>query len=471
MSKDQDFELSDFLIPEQTTASTTFNEEGLEEEEEQFYKIPRVITYQGNQLKIVPPDWRLSKLLKLQISTCFGCMVIVGMNDQTVGTLIPTLINYYQVEQTSISVVFVIQFLGFATSALSNEYFHNRFGRRGVMILSNVVLFLVYFVNSFKPPFKLFIIIYYFVGLGIGLMDSCMNVWLSSLVDHNELMGFLHGFYGVGAFIAPPFISYLLKWFDNDFKVYYMILSCITILSIVICALVFKNETKEKYHYDITKDESHEEGENQHQGGTLGIVLKMPLVWLFASYLFLYIGSEVSIGTWLLSYLLKIKELDQISASYIVSWFWIGLTLGRVLLGFITRFFKNEYRANLTYGILSLMFYIIYTIFTWNVTTSYKHFTLMTNIIVVISGVFIGPLFPTATITLMKILPSNLHVSSVGIMTSFGGSGSAILPFLIGIITHTMSLDILPILISILIFGYVLMWAVIPKISPIDYDF
>ncbi|CAM9010807.1 unnamed protein product [Wickerhamomyces anomalus] len=460
-SKDnQDVELTDFLLGDDSVSQS------LQSEKESNVK--KTITFKDQPLFINSKDWRDSFMLKAQILTCFFCMITVGLNDQTVGSLIPTLTKQYSVNQTSISTVFALQFLGYATSALSNEILHSNLGRCGVMTLANCFLLITYVVNAFKPPIFIFIAVYYFTGLGVGLLDSCMNVWLSSLVDHNELMGLLHGFYGIGSVISPPLISHILKWFNDDFKIFYIFLAILAITGGVLSQFFFKSESKLKYEYERACAHDDEEG---GQEVTLKTVLRNRTVMSFSAYLFLYIGAEVSIGSWLLSYLMKVKGLDQISASYIVSWFWIGLTVGRILLGFVTKFFKNEYRANLKYSALSLFVYLIYTVFTLSTTNKTAHFKLLTNLIMFIDGIFIGPLFPTSSVTLMKILPPNLHVSAVGIMSSLGGSGAAILPFLVGSITHVTKLDYLPLFITAMLTGYVVIWVLMPKLCKVDYSF
>lgn len=467
MNKDnQDLELTDFLLGDESTTQSSVQ---LDKES----VTTKTIIFKDQQISINSKDWRDSLLLRAQILTCFLCMITVGLNDQTVGTLIPTLTKQYNVNQTSISTVFALQFLGYATSALSNEFLHSSLGRCGVLTLANCFLLITYIVNAFKPPIFIFISIYYFTGLGVGLMDSCLNVWLSSLIDHNELMGLLHGFYGVGCVISPPLISHILKWFHDDFKIHYIFLAVMAVIGALLSKILFKDENKLKYEYEslYAHSDNNDDENNETTKTSLKAVLHNRTVIAFSAYLFLYIGAEVSIGSWLLSYLMKVKGLDQISASYIVSWFWIGLTVGRILIGFVTKFFKNEYRANLAYSAISLFVYLIYTVFTLSTTNKTAHFTLLTNLIMFIDGIFIGPLFPTSSVTLMKILPANLHVSAVGIMSSLGGSGAAVLPFFVGSITHVTKLDYLPLFISVMLAGYVAIWVLMPKLCKVNYSF
>jgi fucose permease len=40
-------------------------------------------------------------------------------------------------------------------------------------------------------------------GFGNGLADAAWNAWLGNMANPNEVLGFLHGFYGLGAVLAP----------------------------------------------------------------------------------------------------------------------------------------------------------------------------------------------------------------------------------------------------------------------------
>lgn len=390
----------------------------------------------------IPPDWRTSSLLRAQILTCFYFFIVVGLNDQIVGNLIPVLTDHYNISKVQISMVFILQFFGYGLSAVTNGWLHRNLGKFGVIVLSNCCLLLTYLIISFKPPVFIFIMVYFGSGVGVGLIDSCTNVWLSTLRDHNELMGLLHGFYGVGSFIQPVLISHLLEKVNGDFKWVYIIMTLLSFISVCL-SLFFKNEGKVV----------HVEQEDDQKPKIYGVMdaLREPLVIYSALYLFLYIGVEVSIGSWLLTYLMEVKTMPHIDASFIVSWFWIGLTLGRFILGFTTKFFPNEYTANLAYSITSLILYLSYSL-----TTLFT--THLTILLITLAGIFIGPLFPTSNITLVKNLSPEKHIVSVGLMNSIGGSGAAILPFLVGVIAKWISMKWLHLLISSLMAGYVIVW-------------
>ncbi|ODV74146.1 MFS transporter [Cyberlindnera jadinii NRRL Y-1542] len=401
-------------------------------------------------------DWRRSLRLRLQILTSFSLFIVAGLCDQTVGTLLPYLVTHYRTSQTVVSIVFMLQFLGYSSSALSNEKLHWHCGRFGVMTIATLLLAMSFLIISITEYLPLYIGLHLFYGMGMGLLDSCVNVFLSDLVDHNELMGLLHGFYGVGSVISPPLVSWILKHWG--YRLHYALLATLSFIGLLAVVVLFRDETKDKYRAHST------EGDDTKGEVSLWDIFKSPIVPITCAYLFLYIGAELGVGSWLLTYLRTIKSMEQQEAAFVVSWFWIGLTCGRMLLGFVTKRFGNEYTANLGYSLLSLFFFTTFAVYSMAYTGD--HYTLIVKPLVFMSGVFVGPLFPTSNITLLKTLPTQLQVSGVGLATSLGGTGSAVLPFTIGAISRITGFEYLLIYIDLIIAGYCAIWMLVPIYVP-----
>nr|QFR37056.1 MFS transporter [Cyberlindnera americana] len=460
MSKVEEFELQEQLLPTDVESRASPSISGVDTTEISF---PYTLTHQGHEIQIDSLNWRESLLLRTQIILCFAIFTVMGLADQTVGTLLPFLVEHYNTTETTVSVVFMLQFFGYSIAALCNDTLHVRFGRRGALVCSTGCLFIPFTIISLTESLPLFIFVYLGYGLGIGVLDSCCNVFLSSVEDNNEIMGLLHGFYGVGSVIAPPFVSLVLK--HSGYRTYYFFLSILSGTGMILVYFVFKNENKWKYDYITTKDKS----ETEEEIGFISL-LKDSLIICFCGYLFFYIGAELSIGSWLLTYLRKIKGMEQLQASYIVSWFWIGLTCGRMLLGFVTKRFKNEYRANLWYSFLSWTASLIFMIF--SLAYNGDHYDWISKPLVFVMGVFVGPLFPTAAITLLDLLPVHLQVIGSGIANSLGGTGSAVLPFLVGALSRFIGFQYLLVFIDFLILIYCAFWFYLPRAAKrTNYDF
>lgn len=69
------------------------------------------------------------------------------------------------------------------------------------------------------PPYPVLVVSFIFAGLGNGLADSAWNAWIGNLHNANQLLGLLHGSYGVGAVISPLIASLLVA--DSGLPWYY----------------------------------------------------------------------------------------------------------------------------------------------------------------------------------------------------------------------------------------------------------
>lgn len=62
---------------------------------------------------------------------------------------------------------------------------------------------IAYIVIAVHPPYPVLVIIFMLAGFGNGLADAAWNAWIGNMANPNEVLGFLHAFYGVGAVLAP----------------------------------------------------------------------------------------------------------------------------------------------------------------------------------------------------------------------------------------------------------------------------
>jgi fucose permease len=174
----------------------------------------------------VPPEGAVSALERWNqsntnifktISTFFG-FVVMGANDAAYGALIPYLGTYYQVSYTVVSLVFLSPFVGYVAAAALNNTLHKVVGQRGVAILGPGSHLLAYVVISLHPPYPVLVFVFILAGFGNGILDAAWNAWIGNLANPNEILGFLHGFYGVGATVSPLIATMMitkqgLQWY------------------------------------------------------------------------------------------------------------------------------------------------------------------------------------------------------------------------------------------------------------------
>lgn len=418
------------------------------------------VEYNGEILKLYPLDYQKAPIVRYQIAACLLMFIVFGMNDQSNGSLLPTLMSHYNVSRMKVANLFLMQVSGYTLASLMTEKVHTLIGTRGAMALASFLCVIFFSILSLKPPnFLSYLLCFLPLGLSIGILDSTGNVLFGNLeINKNEWMGILHGLYGAAAMITPPAVSYFVTY-GNWSSFFLLPLAC-SILGLLLMLYAFRYETANKYNYICFV--AREGKDDEQQPGFLKL-LRKPAIMMYALYLFMYLGSEVSTGSWMFTYLLEVKHGEMVPMSYVTSSFWIGLTVGRLVLGFVTkRFFKNEYRASVFYGNLTWFFYTLFLLIGLVQKNSVPYFFVL-SVSIFFAGVFIGPLFPNASVVALQILPRNLHVSGVGMAVALGGCGAAVMPYATGLVTHLIGLSWFPFLCWIMVTIVNAIWLTYPK--------
>lgn len=55
-----------------------------------------------------------------------------------------------------------------------------------------------------------------------------------------------------------------------------------------------------------------------------------------AVFLLLYVGVEVALGGWIVTFMMRVRHGEPFASGMAATGFWLGITVGRVVLGFVT---------------------------------------------------------------------------------------------------------------------------------------
>ena len=156
------------------------------------------------------------------------------------------------------------------------------------------------------------------LGLGGGILNGETNALVSDIYDDDKRggrLGLLGAFYCVGALLWT-----LLNYFIVD---YTMPLNAVSVVMAVF--ILF---------FMIIRFPSAKPTENLSVKKSLGL-LKYPALLLFAIVLFFERGFEGAQGNFTVSYLCDKGEMSMSSATLAMTWFTIGMLVGRLPLGAI----------------------------------------------------------------------------------------------------------------------------------------
>lgn len=247
------------------------------------------------------------------------------------------------------------------------------------------------------------------LGMGAGAIDVSLNHYLAKNYKASH-MSYLHSFYGVGVTAGPSIMAYTLNL--NSWRMGYIIVGSILL---VIALLVFIS-------FKLWHEESVIEKE-QHEHITLKVAFKIKGA-LNSMFIFLfYVHIESLLGVWIASYIYIEKGVSAPVAALFATTYYLGLTIGRLLSGFLSKLLTPH---QLIYIGIGLIFTgAIFLLF--NVQFEAFYF-----VVVGLLGLGSGPIYPNMMFTnnshfepkeLSKIISLQMVIGYMGfgVMTPLAG--------------------------------------------------
>ncbi|KAG6013515.1 hypothetical protein E4U54_006640 [Claviceps lovelessii] len=382
-----------------------------------------------------------------RVAATFLTFLVMGANDAAYG-----LESHYNLSYTIVSLVFLSPFLGYVSSALLNNYLHHTLGQRGISLICGGCHLVAYLIIALHPPYGVLVLAFVLAGFGNGVADAAWNAWIGNLANSSELLGLLHGFYGVGGVVSPLIATTMitkagLPWFS-----FYYIMIAMAGLEIIFLSCAFWSSSGTAYR------RVYKTHETEHGTRLRDVLFKAPsarVSWVAALFLLCYVGVEVALGGWIVVFMLRVRQGEPFASGMSAVGFWLGITIGRVILGFVTPRLGIKLSTAVYIGTaagLELIF--------WLVPQFY-----VSAVAVALQGFFLGPLFPNAVLVASKLLPRQHHVLVIGFAAAFGGCGAAMLPFVTGILAQTRGPQVLQPMVLSLLLVLLGIWVCFPRIG------
>jgi fucose permease len=276
-------------------------------------------------------------------------------------------------------------------------------------------------------------------GLGNGVLDAAWNAWIGVMAQSSRLMGILHGFYGLGAALAPLAATSLITsrgW--HWYQYYYLMVGGATIETVTLTIAFWsaRGTSAKVEHHQSNGSRAHTKlsWRETLRGSPTIQSLESAATWIICLFIFIYAGIEITLGGWVFTYLVRQRGIPPFAAGMANFAYWAGLTSGRVLLGFLTTYLQIGQYTVIVYVAACLAFHFVF----WLVEE-----TKVSVAAVAMLGFFLGPLFPEAVIALAHRLPKHLHIAGIGIAVALGSAGGCVFPFITGALAKVAGIQIL----------------------------
>lgn len=362
------------------------------------------------------------------LALIYLAFISLGLPDSLLGASWPMMHIYFGVP---IGHAGLVSFIISSCTILSSLFSHRlirRFGTGKIMVASVAMTAIALTAFSISPSFTWLLAFAIPLGLGAGAVDSGLNEFVA---EHYEAkhMNWLHCFWGVGAMLGPILVSSLTQW-GYSWRSGYASISMLQFGLVVL--LIFSLPMWKKFENFATEHPTETHNAPTNQGLFAPLRAKGALLAMLT--FFLYTSMEASMMLWGATYLVKMKNILPENAAGWISLFFLGITAGRMLSGFISIKLSNESLIRIG-TILTLAGFVIMLL------PMPAPFTLASFIMI---GLGLAPIFPSMLHQTPVHFGKQNAQATMGLQMAFAYTGITLMAPLFGQLFAQLSFSLMP---------------------------
>ena len=329
---------------------------------------------------------------------------------------------------------------GTIVSSLQSDRLTKRLGAGAVTAISVLTTALALFGFSISHSYIALCLWAIPYGLGAGSVDAALNNYVAVHYASRH-MSWLHCMWGIGASLGPYIMGYALtgglSW-NSGYRY-------IAVLQIGLTAVLFfslplwrgQAKTARKTGVVDTKAEPI----------PLRHVVSIPGAKEIMITFFCYCAVEQTANLWASSYLVLHQEVSAEIAAGFASLFFVGITVGRFLSGFLTLLLNDTQMIRLGQGLIAVG--IITLLLPFGTITSLAGLLLI--------GLGCAPVYPS----IIHATPANFgedkSQAMIGVQMASAYAGTCLMPPVFGLVANHLGISLLPFYLMVILIVMVFM--------------
>ena len=371
----------------------------------------------------------------------YMAFISLGLPDSMLGVAWPVMQPEFALPLEAAGFLYMVIAGGTIVSSLASGKIIKLLGTGKVTVISVLMTAIALLGFSLSSSLTWLIICAIPLGLGGGAVDAALNNYVATHYKAHH-MSWLHCFWGVGATLGPiimsVFISGQFSWRSGYVAIALIQFALVLLLFIT---LPLWNKVANNRQVDLIEnlDDSKIDLTDEPVQHVKPLQIKGVKLALI-SFLF-YCGVESTMGLWGSSFLVNVKELSAAAAAQWVSLFYAGITVGRLVTGFVTMKVSN--RILIRTGQLTALIGAVLLLLPLPISFSLVGFIFV--------GLGLAPIFPCMLHETPVRFGKEHSQTIMGYQMAVAYSGSTFLPPLLGLMAAQLSIGIFPFMIVIFI--------------------
>lgn len=374
------------------------------------------------------------------LAIIYVAFISLGLPDALLGAAWPSMYRDFSVPVSYSGIIFMIIAGGTIVSSLQSDRLTKRLGAGAVTAISVLTTALALFGFSISHSYIALCLWAIPYGLGAGSVDAALNNYVA-IHYASRHMSWLHCMWGIGASLGPYIMGYALTggagW-NSGYRY-------IAVLQIGLTAVLFfslplwRGQTK-----TASKTEA---ADTKAAPIPLRHVVMIPGAKEIMLTFFCYCAVEQTANLWASSYLVLHQGVSAETAAGFASLFFVGITAGRFLSGFLTLLLNDMQMIRLGQGLIAVG--IITLLLPFGTITSLAGLLLI--------GLGCAPVYPS----IIHATPANFgedkSQAMIGVQMASAYAGTCLMPPVFGLVANHLGISLLPFYLMLILIVMVFM--------------
>ncbi|NLJ31853.1 MAG: MFS transporter [Clostridiales bacterium] len=382
----------------------------------------------------------MATLLLIVIYLCF---IGLGLPDSLLGTAWPAIYVQLHLPMSFEAVANSVVTMGTILSSLNAARMIKKFGTFRIVITSTLLTACAIIGYGFVPNLCCLLLLGIPMGLGAGAIDTALNNYLALHYQASH-MNWLHCFWGLGAMAGPLVMSVFMKrasgWRSGYFAIGAVQMTIVLILVLSIPVWKAQKDTNPEEESVVIK---------------LFDLLKIKGVKLAMLTFLCYCATEYTVVCWGSTYLVKNRAVTSAQAAGWISLYYLGITAGRMLCGFIA--LKVNNRRLITAGLSVVLLGAVVLMLPLPASAAPVGLALV--------GFGCAPVFPGMLSETPKHFGKSLSQAVIGAELTAAYLGVLLLPVGFGFLATHIGMALIPFFIAFLVLAMFVSTALLNQIN------
>ena len=351
------------------------------------------------------------------------------------GVLLPYWKDSFHLSSMVLTFLGSVFFMAYGLTSFPQGVLLDKFGNKKMFLFGIGLVFLGSIVFAIFPEYVVGLFSLFVIGIGVTALQMVSNLLVKE-IDEDETkysrnLTLTQIFCGVGGLGGGFLIGFLIKDLGFHWQSIYYVFS---ILAMIVAVWVFLTNIPE----------AHDKHDSKPTTNDYINLVKNPLMIMFAMGIFVYVGIEVGVATWISTFLVDKFDMMKSTAAMVVGLYWGFLALGRFAGGILLNYL-NTSNALLLYAIGAFISS------TLAVVAPDK---MVSAICFILVGFFASIMFPSIFSLCVNSFDKKEEGAVAGILCTTIVGGAVTAP-VIGFLDKLTSLPIALIIVGVLSFGYI----------------